>query len=91
MAGQVVVAAGAPTNATVTVIDNAFQPASVSVARGGTVTWFNTRQPPSHVFAGGRGGATFCLNGRAFIGNTPTIAAEPGQRLRWYVFNLDVG
>jgi hypothetical protein len=31
------------------------------------------------------------LNGRAFVGNTPTIVAESGKRIRWYVFNLDLG
>lgn len=30
-----------------------------------------------------------CLNGRVFVGNTPIIAARAGQRIRWYVFNLD--
>jgi hypothetical protein len=25
------------------------------------------------------------------VGNTPTIVAQAGQRIRWYVFNLDLG
>jgi FtsP/CotA-like multicopper oxidase with cupredoxin domain len=91
MSGQVVVAAGGLMTATITVVDNAFQPAAVTVAPGGTVTWFNTGQNRHIVFAGGGGGASFCLNGRAYVGNTPTIVAEPGECLRWYVFNLDVG
>jgi hypothetical protein len=33
---------------------------------------------------------SFCLNGRSFVGNTPTILAEAGQKIRWYVFNLDL-
>lgn len=34
---------------------------------------------------------SLCFNGRSFVGNTPTIVAEAGQKIRWYVFNLDVG
>jgi FtsP/CotA-like multicopper oxidase with cupredoxin domain len=34
---------------------------------------------------------TLCINGRGFVGNTPTIVARAGQRIRWYVFNLDTG
>ena len=33
---------------------------------------------------------TLCINGRGFVGNSPTIAARAGQRIRWYVFNLDI-
>lgn len=34
---------------------------------------------------------TLCINGRGFVGNTPTIVGRAGQRIRWYVFNLDIG
>lgn len=34
---------------------------------------------------------TLCINGRGFVGNSPTIVGRTGQRIRWYVFNLDVG
>ncbi|HEX6623681.1 MAG TPA: galactose oxidase-like domain-containing protein, partial [Pyrinomonadaceae bacterium] len=34
---------------------------------------------------------SLCFNGRTFVGNTPTILATAGQRIRWYVFNLDLG
>ena len=34
---------------------------------------------------------SLCINGRTFIGNTPTIRAKAGRRIRWYVFNLDLG
>jgi hypothetical protein len=34
---------------------------------------------------------SLCYNGRSFVGNTPTIVATAGQRIRWYVFNLDLG
>ena len=91
MSGTVLVQAGAPAAATVTIVDNAFQPASVSVAPGGTVTWFNTGHHQHLVFSGGGGVPTYCLNGRAYVGNTPIVEVEPGERLRWYLFNLDVG
>ena len=31
-----------------------------------------------------------CLNGRTFVGNTPTLVSDSGKRIRWYVFNLDL-
>ena len=51
------------------------------------------RRQPSTTSSSRAGGgeATFCLNGRAFIGNTPTIEVSPGKRLRWYFCNLDFG
>jgi FtsP/CotA-like multicopper oxidase with cupredoxin domain len=91
MSATVVVQAGAPATTTVTIVDNAFQPASVTVAPGGTVTWFNTGHHQHLVFYGGGGVPTYCLNGRAYVGNTPIVEVEPGERLRWYLFNLDVG
>jgi hypothetical protein len=33
---------------------------------------------------------SLCINGRSFVGNTPTIVARAGQRIRWYLFNLDI-
>ena len=33
---------------------------------------------------------SLCINGRSFVGNTPTIEAHAGQPIRWYVFNLDI-
>jgi hypothetical protein len=35
--------------------------------------------------------SSLCFNGRSFVGNTPTIVAASGQKIRWYVFNLDLG
>lgn len=91
MAGTITVQNGAPATTSVTIGDNFFSPQVQTVAPGGTVTWFNTGQHEHIVFAGGGGGAaSFCLNGRSYVGNTPTIAAEPGQRLRWYLLNMDV-
>lgn len=34
---------------------------------------------------------SLCFNGRSFVGNSPTVVAAAGQRIRWYVFNLDLG
>ncbi|MDQ3803167.1 MAG: DUF1929 domain-containing protein [Acidobacteriota bacterium] len=34
---------------------------------------------------------SLCFNGRTFVGNSPTIVAAAGQKIRWYVFNLDLG
>ncbi|ASL29121.1 hypothetical protein ACG10_22925 (plasmid) [Azotobacter chroococcum] len=33
---------------------------------------------------------SWCLNGRSFVGNTPTIVAKSGKCIRWYVFDLDL-
>jgi len=92
MAGTVIVDPGAPAgNRTVAIGDNFFNPASVSIRPGASVTWTNGGNFDHIVFAPGGGAATFCLNGRAFIGNTPTIEVSPGRRLRWYLCNLDIG
>ncbi|MCM3903659.1 MAG: DUF1929 domain-containing protein [Pyrinomonadaceae bacterium] len=34
---------------------------------------------------------SLCYNGRSFVGNSPTIVGTAGQKIRWYVFNLDLG
>ena len=89
MAGQVQVIAGGPAVRAVTIGDNFFSPAVATVAPGGTVVWTNTGASQHIVFSGGGGASTFCINGRAFAGNTPTIETESRDRLRWFVFNLD--
>jgi FtsP/CotA-like multicopper oxidase with cupredoxin domain/sugar lactone lactonase YvrE len=92
MAGRVRVVAGAPTGpVNIRVEDNRFVPADVTVTAGTTVVWTNVGDNEHIVFAGGGGRPTFCLNGRAFVGNTPSIVAQSGETIRWYVFNLDVG
>ncbi|HXU37452.1 MAG TPA: LodA/GoxA family CTQ-dependent oxidase [Blastocatellia bacterium] len=91
MSGQVRVIAGGPAAAAVEIHDNFFLPAVVDIGPGGTVTWTHKGESAHIVFAGGGGASTFCLNGRAYVGNTPTIVADAGERLRWYVFNLDLG
>ncbi len=90
MAGTITVQNGALAATSVIIGDNFFSPPAQTVAPGGTVTWFNSGQHEHIVFAGGGGAASFCLNGRSYVGNTPTIVAEPGQRLRWYLLNMDV-
>ncbi|HEX6700634.1 MAG TPA: galactose oxidase-like domain-containing protein [Gaiellaceae bacterium] len=98
MQGTVTVAPGNPTDATVSIQDApvmGFNPASVAVAPGGTVHW-TPGTPPTQVQThtvteNGGGLPSYCFNGRSFVGNTPTILAEAGQRIRWYVFNLDLG
>ena len=92
MAGTVVVdPAASAGNKAVAIGDNFFSPPNISVRPGASVTWTNGGNFDHIVYAPGGGSATFCLNGRAYVGNTPTIEGEPGERLRWYLFNLDLG
>ena len=92
MAGSITVdPAAAQGDTTVVVTDNLFTPADISVRPGSTVTWSHEGTFPHIVFAPGGGAPTFCLNGRTYVGNTPTVEARPGERLRWYVLNLDLG
>jgi plastocyanin len=91
MSGSVTVQAGGPSTANVTIVDFSFNPPNVTVGIGGQVTWTNNG-PSQHsvVETGGDDIPSFCFNGRSFVGNTPTIVAHAGQRIRWYVFNLDL-
>jgi FtsP/CotA-like multicopper oxidase with cupredoxin domain len=91
MAGSITVQAGGPSSATVQIVDFAFNPAHVVVGVGGQVFWHNNG-PSQHsvVESGGDSLPSYCFNGRSFVGNTPTIVAHTGQRIRWYVFNLDL-
>jgi plastocyanin len=52
MAGTITVAAGAPASVSVVIGDNLFNPATASVAPGGTVTWLNNGTHEHIVFAG---------------------------------------
>ena len=96
MRGTVTVAAGEPMLATVTIddsnpMDMKFVPADVRVGLGGKVHWTNANNNVHTVTDDAGGMPSFCFNGRAFVGNTPTVVAQAGQRIRWYVFNLDLG
>jgi len=93
MTGTVHVVPGAPANVTVTIVDGpplAFSPAEVNVAIGGTVRWEN-HSIFHHTATSVEGASrtTHCINGRGFVGNSPTIVAPSGQKIRWHVFNLD--
>ena len=91
MSGAVTVQAGGPSSAAVTIADFSFTPSNVVVGIGGTVTWTNNG-PSQHsvVEQGSDNLPSYCFNGRSFVGNTPTIVAHAGQKIRWYVFNLDL-
>ena len=92
MKGMVTVATGEQSDAYVTIEpNNVFNPAAVKVRPGGTVHWTQASQTDTHTVTEDGGMISFCLNGRTFVGNTPTIVAHPGQRIIWYVFNLDLG
>jgi FtsP/CotA-like multicopper oxidase with cupredoxin domain/sugar lactone lactonase YvrE len=93
MAGRIRTVAGAPsaTPFDIRIEDNKFVPADVTITAGTTVRWTNFGANQHIVFSGGGGNLTYCLNGRAFVGNTPTIVGKPGEKIRWYLFNLDAG
>jgi plastocyanin len=90
MNGTITVIPGAPNSQSVSIKDNLFDPQVISIAPGGTVHWKNVGNHDHIVFSRGGGATNFCLNGRAFVGNTPTIEGNTGEKLRWYVFNMDL-
>lgn len=93
MSGEVVVEAGAPASANVPILDNAFEPPTITLAPGGTVTWTNNGIGLHTVYESGSSSnqMSHAINGRSFAGNTPVIELKTGQRIRWYVFNHDFG
>lgn len=92
MSGSVTIQPGASATANVTIVDFAFNPANVVVGVGGQVIWTNNGPSQHSVLErGGDNLPSYCFNGRTFVGNTPTIEAHAGQRIRWYVFDLDLG
>ena len=94
MTGRVRVTTGGLGSATVKILDGPprFDPDDVTVAPGATVTWLHAGTQPHTVTDSSAGGRQqVAINGRAYVGNTPTIVAKTGERLRWYVFNLDLG
>jgi len=93
MSGVVRVTMGGAASAAVSILDSPsrFEPADVTIRPGGTVTWtHNGNQPHTVTDRGGAGLDSYALNGRSFVGNAPTIVAETGKRIRWYIFNLDL-
>jgi plastocyanin len=93
MTGVVHVVPGGPDPVTVTIVGGppmAFSPAEITVGVGGTVTFINNSNFHHTVTSKiGAAMATHCINGRGFVGNSPTIVGRSGQRIRFYVFNLD--
>jgi plastocyanin len=93
MTGTVHVVPGGPATTAVNIVDGPpmdFSPADITVGVGGEVRWENHSR--FHHTVTSRQGAsmpTHCINGRGFVGNSPTIVGRVGQRIRWYVFNLD--
>jgi plastocyanin len=90
MNGTVNVVSGAPNAQNVNIKDNFFDPQVIAIAPGGTVHWTNLGNHDHIVFSGGGGSSNFCLNGRSYVGNTPTVEGNTGEKLRWYVFNMDL-
>jgi len=93
MAGVVRVTATGPAAANVNILDgpSRFDPADLTIHAGGTVTWTHAAAEPHTVTeTGGAALASYALNGRSFVGNTPTIVARTGGRIRWYLFDLDL-
>jgi plastocyanin len=95
MQGKVVVEAGGVPEAAVAIVDTdpmnmRFSPAEVHVQPGGKVRWTAGSVQTHTITEDGAGLPSFCFNGRSFVGNTPTIVAHSGQKIRWYVFNLDL-
>ena len=92
MQGKVSVAMGGLADAYVTIQPGfVFFPAAVTVRPGGKVHWTQASPDTHTVTEDGGGLPSYCFNGRTFVGNTPTIVAHPGQKIRWYIFNLDLG
>ncbi len=97
MQAKVTVAMGNPTTVVTVNIDDGdpmnmkFVPDNALVGPGGKVHWNNGNNNVHTVTEDAAGMPSWCLNGRAFTGNTPTIIADTGQKIRWYVFNLDLG
>ena len=93
MTGIVHVVPGGPDPVNVTMVNGppmAFSPAEITVGVGGTVKWTNNTEHHHTVTStAGAAMSTHCINGRGFVGNTPTIVGRTGQRIRWYVYNLD--
>src|SRR5262249_22706719 len=94
MSGTVNVVAGGPALSTVTIEDlpaPRFNPSTVPVGPSGKVRWVHAGNQTHSVTEDAAGLPSYCLNGRSFVGNTPTIEAVTGQKICWYVFNLDIG
>ncbi len=93
MQGRVRVTTTGPLTATINILDTParFELDDITVGIGAVVTWNHAdNQPHTVTERSGAGLESFAINGRTFVGNTPTIVADYGTRVRWYVFNLDL-
>ena len=95
MLGRVRVNPTGPATANVSIVDTPtprFVPDDVTIGVNGRVTWTHAGTMPHTVSDAATAPLdSMAINGRAFVGNTPIIVAQTGQRIRWYVFNLDLG
>lgn len=93
MQGRVRVTTAGALTTTINILDTParFELDDVTVGVGAVVTWNHAgNQPHTVTERSGAGLESFAINGRTFVGNTPTIVAKSGTRVRWYVFNLDL-
>jgi FtsP/CotA-like multicopper oxidase with cupredoxin domain len=93
MQGRVRVTTTGPLTAGINILDTPprFELDDITVGVGATVTWNHAgNQPHTVTERSGAGLESYAINGRTFVGNTPTIVAKSGTRVRWYVFNLDL-
>lgn len=94
MLGTVRVNPTGPGTANVAIVDSPtgrFVLDDVSIGAGGTVTWTHAGTQQHTVSDAATAPLdSMAINGRAFVGNTPIIVANSGERIRWYVFNLDL-
>jgi plastocyanin len=92
MKGRINVVPGGQSPPNVKILDNQFDPPDITIDVGSQVRWTNAGQNRHSVIeSGGDNLPSTCFNGRSFVGNTPTLLAESGQKIRWYLFNLDLG
>jgi FtsP/CotA-like multicopper oxidase with cupredoxin domain len=95
MLGTVRVNPTGPATANVSIVDSPtprFVQDDIAIGVNGIVTWTHGGTMPHTVSDAATSPLdSMAINGRAFVGNTPIIVANSGARIRWYVFNLDLG
>ncbi|MGV8711907.1 MAG: galactose oxidase-like domain-containing protein [Nitrosomonas sp.] len=93
MQGRIRVTTTGFLSTTINILDTParFELDDITVGVGAVVTWKHAgNQPHTVTERSGAGLESFAINGRTFVGTTPTIVAKSGTRVRWYVFNLDM-
>lgn len=76
---------------TVIITRGNFNPNSFFIKPGKIITWVNNDSDIHTVTQDTESMPSWCINGRTFVGNTPTISATENQEIRFYVCNLDLG